>query len=75
MKSYLRFDAPFAKPVMVTSNKVKLKEVLDIRVPLGKYNYIGPVYDMKKPKKQWRIVVDKKGKVYKLETKLNLNGR
>jgi hypothetical protein len=75
MKSYLRFDAPFAKPVMVTSHKVKLMEVADIRVPLGKYNYIGPVYDLKKPKKQWRIVVDKKGKVYKLETKLNLNRR
>jgi len=80
----IRLDSPYAKPISIVSPKVHLKNVSDIRVPLGKYEYIGPVYDAKrtdrfftgrKEHKQWRIVVDKKGKVYKLETKLNINGR
>lgn len=76
----LRFDSPYARPISVVSPKVHTRHVLDIRVPLGKYQYIGPVYDSKRKdrfftgreeKKQWRIVVDKRGIVYKLETKLN----
>lgn len=84
MKAYYRFETPYARPVMVTSPKVITRFVNDIRVPLGKYDYIGPVYNAKRTdrfftrkteKKQWRIVVDKKGKVYKLETKLNFKRR
>lgn len=57
--------------------KITTVKVTDIRVPLGRFDYIGPVYDAKRhdrfftgktESKQWRIVVDKRGHVYRLET-------
>jgi len=53
--------------------KMRVVKVSDIRVPLRDFDYIGPVYKMNKQGKDdklWRIVVDRKGTVYRLEKKV-----